>query len=343
MSCIYKRKDSRYYWWTTHYKGKKIRKSTKMTHRALAMKIRTIWDYKLMIGDIDFLGRSNRTIMDNHRFILEYLKFVERRKSENTLAITKGVLYKFQEFLDNRNINYLSDIKIKTIDDFIDWLQVSPKTKKNYVSIIRLMFEKAIKDEMTNTNPAKYATLPKIISGMRHRPLGPIDIKIIFDGAGKWYLYYSFLYYTGLRAGDVAILKYGNIDLDRKAIIGLVRKSRRIHKFPLADRLIDQIPNSKYGDAPIFPGLFTDNGRELNGKLAMPRKHLQSLLTTNGRPKADLHSFRVTYNNNLRDQGIPIQDRQILLAHSSSETTKIYTHPNFELAKRYVNLIPNIS
>lgn len=342
MSCIYQRKDSQYYWWTTHFNGKKIRKSTKMTQRGLAIKIKTIWDYKLMIGDFEFLGRSNRTIMDIHKFILEYLKFVERRKSENTLTITIGVLYKFQEFLDNRNINYLSDIKIKTIDDFIDWILVSPKTKKNYISIIRLMFEKAIKDEMTNTNPAKYATLPKIISTMRHRPLGPMDIKVIFNGAGKWYLYYSFLYYTGLRAGDVAMLKYGNINIDKKAIIGLVRKSRRIHEFPMADHLIDQISNSKDGDVTIFPELFTDNEKALNGRLAKPRKHLQSLLKMNGRPKADLHSFRVTYNNNLRDQGIPIQDRQILLAHSSSETTKIYTHPNFELAKKYVNMIPNI-
>lgn len=33
-------------------------------------------------------------------------------------------------------------------------------------------------------------------------------------------------------------------------------------------------------------------------------------------------------------------DIQILLAHASSETTKIYTHPNFELASEYINKIP---
>jgi hypothetical protein len=39
--------------------------------------------------------------------------------------------------------------------------------------------------------------------------------------------------------------------------------------------------------------------------------------------------------------GLPIEDRQILLAQSASETTKIYTHPNFELARNYINKIPN--
>ena len=33
-------------------------------------------------------------------------------------------------------------------------------------------------------------------------------------------------------------------------------------------------------------------------------------------------------------------DRAVLLAHSSSETTKIYTHPNLEIAKKWVDKMP---
>ena len=33
-----------------------------------------------------------------------------------------------------------------------------------------------------------------------------------------------------------------------------------------------------------------------------------------------------------------IEDRQKLLAHAT--TTKIYTHPNFDLAMQYVNQLP---
>ena len=35
-----------------------------------------------------------------------------------------------------------------------------------------------------------------------------------------------------------------------------------------------------------------------------------------------------------------MDDRKILLAHASSETTKLYTHPNFDLAAQFVNKIP---
>ena len=38
--------------------------------------------------------------------------------------------------------------------------------------------------------------------------------------------------------------------------------------------------------------------------------------------------------------GLEMEDRKALLAHSSSETTKIYTHPNLEVAKKWVDKMP---
>ena len=67
---------------------------------------------------------------------------------------------------------------------------------------------------------------------------------------------------------------------------------------------------------------------------------MQSLLKAHNRPHADLHSFRHTFNQSLLELGMEIEDRQKLLAHASTATTKIYTHPNFELAMQYVNQVP---
>lgn len=75
-------------------------------------------------------------------------------------------------------------------------------------------------------------------------------------------------------------------------------------------------------------------------KLGNVRKHLQRVLKANNKPKATLHSFRRTFNNALRDLGLHMDDRAKLLAHASSETTKIYTNPNPELALKWVNKIP---
>lgn len=164
-----------------------------------------------------------------------------------------------------------------------------------------------------------------------------------FNSNGTWLRFYLFLYHTGLRAGDVALLTYRNIDRKKRSIVSFVRKSRRIHEFPLAQVLIDQLPEGKSKDEPLFPELYADTERKLKDNLTKPRKYMQTLLAKADppRPKATLHSFRVTFNNTLRDLGLSIEDRQILLAHSSSETTKIYTHPNFDLASQFVNRIPD--
>ena len=236
------------------------------------------------------------------------------------------------------------DITVKLLNDYIDWLDTSPKTKKNYLSIVALMLKQARNEGIIKGNPAEFVTLPYIPKDngrILHRVLEPIDLEIIFDSAGLWYRYYKFLYHTGLRAGDVALLTYSNINRDKKAITSFIRKSRRIHEFPLADQLLGLVTESETDSTPLFPKLYSNNEKQLNGRLAMPRKHMQSMLRLNGRPKATLHSFRTTFNNTLRDLGLPIGDRQILLAHASSETTKLYTHPNIELARQFVNRLPS--
>jgi len=129
-------------------------------------------------------------------------------------------------------------------------------------------------------------------------------IKIIFDDAGSWSLYYAFLYHTGLRAGDVALLTYGNFDFRKRAITSFIRKSRRTHEFPIADVLINQLDRDKSKDTPLFPKVYAETERKLNDNLAHPRKYMQALLRIKERPHATLHSFRHTFNNSLRDLGL---------------------------------------
>ncbi|MEE8186793.1 MAG: site-specific integrase [Nitrososphaerales archaeon] len=343
MPSLYERPDSKYYWWTARYKGRRLRRSTGLKQKHLAKKVQQKWDLNLALGDLEFLGLSSLSPTGVSDYIRQYLDFLVDRKSEGTVQTAKTVLRKFQEYLDSLNIKRLEEITLKVLDGFVSWLQCSPKTKKNYVGVITRMLDQAVKEEVVPRNPARDVTLPTIIKQVGHRQLKPEDLRIIFKDAGSWSLYFSILYHTGLRAGDVAMLTYGNIDRKKRAIVSFVRKSRRIHELPLASALLTQTPVGKGQDEPLFPELYADTDRRLKDNLAKPRLYMQALLKAQGRPRATLHSFRVTFNNTLRDMGLSIEDRQILLAHTSSETTKIYTHPNFDLASQFVNRIPDYS
>ena len=295
----------------------------------------------LASDDLAFYGSTSVLGPDIHGFMDEHIK-VRRRISIYTYNTARAVVNSLSGYLKSINVKTVSDITIKVLDGYIDHLSCSAKTKKNHLIEIRQMLKRAVIEGLLPNNPAEHVTLPRIIKAEIHRSLDRYDLEVVFNHAGAWRLYFEFLYRTGLRAGDVAMLTYGNIDKKRKVIVSLIRKSRRVHEVPLSNILLNQIDNQNE-DNPLFPSLYTQSERKLNDNLAKPRKFLQGILKANNRKKATLHSFRTTFNNTLRDLGLSIDDRAVLLAHSSSETTKIYTHPNLELAFEYINKMPDFS
>ena len=295
----------------------------------------------LASDDLSFYGSTSVLGPDIHGFMDEHIK-VRRRISINTYNTARAVVNSLSDYLKSINVKTVSDITIKVLDGYIDHLSCGAKTKKNHLIEIRQMLKRAVIEGLLPNNPAEHVTLPRIIKAEIHRSLDRYDLEVVFNHAGAWRLYFEFLYRTGLRAGDVAMLTYGNIDKKRKVIVSLIRKSRRVHEVPLSNILLNQIDNQNE-DNPLFPSLYTQSERKLNDNLAKPRKFLQGILKANNRKKATLHSFRTTFNNTLRDLGLSIDDRAVLLAHSSSETTKIYTHPNLELAFEYINKMPDFS
>ena len=341
MSSLHKQEGYSCWYWSAYYKGKRLRKSTRLSQKSLAQKIQQKWDWMLASDDLSFYGSTSVLRPDIHGFMDEHLK-VRRRISINTYNTARTVVNSLGDYLKSINVKTVSDITIKVLDGYIDHLSCSAKTKKNHIIEIRQMLKRAVIEGLLPNNPAEHVTLPRIIKAEIHRPLGQYDLEVIFNHAGAWRLYFEFLYRTGLRAGDVAMLTYGNIDKKRKVIVSLIRKSRRVHEVPLSNILLNQIDNQNE-DNPLFPILYTQSERKLNDNLAKPRKFLQGILKANNRKKATLHSFRTTFNNTLRDLGLSIDDRAVLLAHSSSETTKIYTHPNLELAFEYINKMPDFS
>lgn len=71
-----------------------------------------------------FLKLNNQASTDISSYFQNYLKFVEKRKSEKTLEVTKGVLKKFEPFLKSKGIERLDEITVKIMDNYIDWLDI---------------------------------------------------------------------------------------------------------------------------------------------------------------------------------------------------------------------------
>ena len=55
MSKLYKRSDSSYYWWTAVLNGLRLRKSTMMTKKSLALKIKDVGRHKFFQSNSCYL------------------------------------------------------------------------------------------------------------------------------------------------------------------------------------------------------------------------------------------------------------------------------------------------
>ena len=53
-----------------------------------------------------------------------------------------------------------------------------------------------------------------------------------------------------------------------------------------------------------------------------------------------MHRFRNIFNLSLIELEVEFEDRQKLLTNASTNTIKIYTHPNFKLAMQCISQVP---
>ena len=95
MSKIYKKKTSPYWWWTGRYKGKRYRRSLKVSKEAHADKIKEYWDLQLMLDKTDFLNLPNERETFIKDSIWEHLKFLSKRKSDNAVKSAQATFNKF--------------------------------------------------------------------------------------------------------------------------------------------------------------------------------------------------------------------------------------------------------
>jgi len=147
--------------------------------------------------------------------------------------------------------------------------------------------------------------IPSVESAYRSplRPLEALDIEIILQGAGPWWLFYAMLLGTGLSCTKVSQLSRWNVAYERCALKASSGRKDRWTFIPLPPNVLRHIPRGSIPDEPLFPSLYMDGihpahyEEELNSCLAEPLRFMQSLLTAADRPSASLLSFRLLHQD----------------------------------------------
>ena len=106
MSSLHKQKGYSCWYWSAYYKGKRLRKSTRLSQKSLAKKIQQKWGWMLANDDLSFYGNTTVLGPDINAFMDEHLK-VRKRISINTYNTARTVVNSLTAYLKSINVMIL--------------------------------------------------------------------------------------------------------------------------------------------------------------------------------------------------------------------------------------------
>lgn len=279
--------------------------------------------------------------------------FYEKKYSDYTEKNYELDLFKYFEYLDKNNLNYLT-VKYKDVSNFTLFL-----AKQNYKSTtinridssIRSFYNYLELEEKINGNPFKAASnlkvpkrLPNYFKYDEYLTMISVIDKDDYEYRNRLIL--EMLFATGLRVSELSNIKIKDIDFSEREIkiMGKGSKERFVFYNKECAIVLDsylkecrsKLLNGKDSEYLFINHLgdkLTDRGIRLIIDKIVKKSCIKS--------KVSPHTFRHTFATMLLNEGCNIKSVQELLGHSSLGTTGIYTHlTNDEVRLAYMKAHP---
>lgn len=176
----------------------------------------------------------------------------------------------------------------------------------------------------------------------------------------EWRSLILFGIYTGQRLGDLAKLRWANVDLLKADVRLKTAKTGRVMIIPMAEPLrrhVESLPISDDPQAPVHPRasrLMETQGKSgglsnqfadllADAGLREKKPHRSEGKTRNGRREINplsFHSLRRTATTFLHEAGIPAAVAQALIGHDSEAMHELYINVGREALQKAANALP---
>ena len=301
----------------------------------------------------------------------EYVKlFLERKKGETaeaTLRYYQTATRDFLSWLDDQADNDINDIRPSDIIRFRNHLleRISETTVTNKMKAIRAMFASAHKEGVCLEEPTASLQLSRKAKqsiNNKKRAFTIDELRLIkATASGEWISMIMFGLYTGQRLGDVATLRWSNIDTVAEEVRLVTAKTGQLLRIPMAPPLCDLIESLDSSDDPtafIHPHSaisYEEKGSSTLSNqfsnilascgLRKPVSHKSKEKGRNAKREAvalSFHSLRSTAVTLLHEAGIPQGAVEAWVGHESSEVHQTYIKIGKETLSKASNALPKI-
>lgn len=247
-----------------------------------------------------------------------------KRYSENTQELYLGMLRNFFSYFNEKPIHKIRSTDVAAFcEKVILQRNLSSSWQRQFISAIKLFYKQIQNCEMEIdelVTPKKEKKLPLILSKG--------EVQRILDGIGnkKHKAALLLIYSCGLRRGELLNLKLTSIDSARGVLIISQGKGKKDRIVGLPIKVIEFLREYFKAYKPInylFEGQKPGSQYSEKSLAAIFEKALQK---SGIKKAATLHTLRHSFATHLLEAGTDLRYIQVLLGHSSSKTTEIYTH-----------------
>jgi len=296
---------------------------------------------------------------------LEYLDSPNRPDSgESTL---RQYQFQFSAFADWMKANHgetatLRDVTKEVSEDYAGSLnhgRLSASTYNKHLNLLTLVF-RVLKHKAKLTSNPWEEIQRKHITPQSRRELTVDELKkVCLAATGELKTLLALGLYSGLRLGDCATLRWGEVDLTRNIIRRIPNKTARrnpkpvmvpIH--PVLSEMLAATPTRERRDC-VLPEIAALYNRRTDLVTDMVQQHFKSCGLIAHKPgtgkegkravvEVGFHSLRHTFVSLCRESNAPLSVVESIVGHSSPAMTRHYTHVGELAAGRAVALLPSV-
>ena len=303
---------------------------------------------QLRLGDevIPLHKKRKQQLRLSEFFWEKYIPHAEASKKPKSVRREKELFRLWIEpVVGDKPLNKLSPFDVEAVKMRMQDNGRSPRTIQYAVAVLRHVINVAKQwGFFSGENPASGTV--KIPDNKRLRYLTPDEAEILLEAVKKKsrQLYEMCLIslHAGLRFGEIANLRWADIDMVNGFITVRDPKNKTVRHVPMTSTLKQMFRAKQWGgpDELVFK---SRTGGKITSVPATFSRVVDELGLNKGvrdpRYKVTFHTLRHTYGSWLVQQGVPIYTVQQLMGHKSISMTERYSHLSAEAQKKAVERI----
>ena len=284
-------------------------------------------------------------------FLKEYLSILklERNLSENTIESYKNDILSLLNFLDEKSVSDLSEVKPAQLNDFfriLNKLGLTSRTAARYYSSIKGFFNYLYLNKYILKNPVEKLSAPKISRNLPvvltineiEKILSVPDIDDKLGLRDKALL--ELLYACGIRVSELINLKIFDLFFDEE-IIRVFGKGSKERIVPVGSSAVKWVNEYLKKSRPLLEKkMKSENILFLNVRgTKLSRMGIWKIISKYSKAagikkEVHPHTFRHSFATHLLEGGADLRAVQEMLGHADISTTQIYTHIDREFIKQ---------